>query len=318
MATASIHPGTRLTASASRRIGLLAGWGRFPIVVAQALVAQGYEVVGVGVKHHADPQLVPWCAEFTWIGVAQIGAMIRYFRRQGLREVTFAGKIFKTRLFERGAFLRHLPDLRTFSMFAKHFLTSRGNRRDDTLLLSVVREFAKDGLHIAPATDFAPDLLVNFQQLSRRAPSASEAADIQYGWQLAKEIGRHDVGQCVVVKGRTAIAVEAIEGTDACIERAGQLCRSGGLTVVKVAKPAQDMRFDVPTVGLGTLETLVRSGARCLAVEAHRTILLDLSEVVRYADQHRVALVSLDSSGQLPPVVSTTADHTAFPETPSA
>ncbi len=317
MAIAWKEPSTIRTATTPRRIGLLAGWGRFPIVVAQSLCERGYEVVGVGVKHHADPQLERWCRQFTWLGVGQIGRMIRYFRQQGLSEVTFAGKIFKTRLFQRGAMLRHLPDLRTFNMFAKHFLTSQGNRRDDTLLLTVVHEFAKDGLHIAPATDFAPELLVKFTQLTRRAPTASEAADIQYGWTLAKEIGRHDVGQCVVVKGRTAVAVEAIEGTDACIERAGQLCRSGGLTVVKVAKPAQDMRFDVPTIGLGTLETLVRSGARCLAVEADRTILLDHSEVVRYANQHRLALVSLDSAGQLPPARHEAADDTDHPETPS-
>jgi DUF1009 family protein len=141
---------------------------------------------------------------------------------------------------------------------------------------------------------------VNHVQLTRRAPTIAEQRDIVFGWQVAKDIGRHDIGQSVVIRGRTAVAVEAMEGTDACIRRAGELSRGGELTVVKVAKPRQDMRFDVPTIGLGTLETMVSVGATCLAVEAHKTILLDQEPLIQFADRHRLTIVALTPSGQLP------------------
>jgi UDP-2,3-diacylglucosamine hydrolase len=136
--------------------------------------------------------------------------------------------------------------------------------------------------------------------LTRRAPTSAEQNDIQFGWDLAKEMGRLDVGQSICVRDRATMAVEAIEGTDLCIERAGQLCRGGSFTVIKVAKPKQDMRFDVPTIGLRTLETMTTAGARCLAIESGKTILLDQDQAVRYADQHGIAIVSLTAEGVLP------------------
>jgi DUF1009 family protein len=129
-------------------------------------------------------------------------------------------------------------------------------------------------------------------QLTRRAPSAAQLADIEFGWKMAKEMGRLDIGQSVAVKGRATIAVEAIEGTDECIRRAGLLCAAGGFTVVKVAKPQQDMRFDVPTVGMLTLQTMVAAGASCLAIEAGRTIIMDEPELIRFADQHKLTIVA--------------------------
>jgi DUF1009 family protein len=132
--------------------------------------------------------------------------------------------------------------------------------------------------------------------LSRCQPSAGQLKDIEFGWKLAKELGRLDVGQSVAVKGRSPLAVEAIEGTDLCIQRAGQLCTAGGFTLVKVAKPQQDMRFDVPTIGLGTLEALVAAGGRVLAIEAGRTIIIDEPEVIAYADRHKLVVVALDGA----------------------
>jgi hypothetical protein len=148
---------------------------------------------------------------------------------------------------------------------------------------------------MAPATDFAPQLLAPPGQLTRRAPSASERQDIEFGWTLAKELGRLDIGQSVAVKGRAVIAVEAVEGTDACIRRAGELCPQGGFTVVKVAKPQQDMRFDVPTIGLGTIQSLIAAGAKVLAIEAGKTIVVDRNEVVALADKHGLTIVSRES-----------------------
>ncbi|HVW38990.1 MAG TPA: UDP-2,3-diacylglucosamine diphosphatase LpxI [Pirellulales bacterium] len=282
------------------KVGLLAGWGRYPFVVAEALNRQGFEVYGLGVKGHADPALAELCAGFDWIGLAKLGGACRHFRRWGVTDAMMAGKIHKHLLFRRGAWIKHLPDWRTIRRFYKHFLLNRKDRRDDTLLLAVVKEFESAGIVFAPATDYAPELLVKFGQLTRRGPSAAQRKDIEFGWRLAKEIGRLDVGQSVAILGRTALAVEAIEGTDQCIRRAGELCKAGGFTVVKTAKPQQDMRFDVPTIGIGTLETMVAAGASCLAIEAGRTIVVDESDVIRFANEHRLAVVALSPEGQLP------------------
>ena len=276
------------------RIGLVAGWGRFPVVVAQALKARGCEVHCVGLKNHADAALASVCDSFVMSGVARLGQQIRYFRRRGVTQATMAGKVFKHQvLFGRFGWLSLVPDLRTIRAFFPHFVSRRKNRNDDALLTAVVEEYARAGIIMAPATDFAPQLLARAGQLTRRAPTASERQDIDFGWTLAKEIGRLDIGQSVAVKGRAVIAIEAIEGTDACIRRAGELCAQGAFTVVKVAKPAQDMRFDVPTIGIGTIESLIAARASVLAIEAGQTIVVDEPEVIALADKHGLAIVSL-------------------------
>jgi hypothetical protein len=197
-------------------------------------------------------------------------------------------------LFARGGWIRHLPDWRCCCTFYPHFLTHARDRTDDSLMNTLVEAYAKSGITFAPPTDFAPELLVRFGPLTNRRPTRAQWKDIQFGWRLAKDLGRVDVGQTVVVKGQVAIAVEAVEGTDQCIRRAGQLCPQGGFTVVKVAKPQQDMRFDVPTIGLGTLRTLVQAGGGVLAVEAGKTIIVNEQEVREFARRHRLALLAVD------------------------
>lgn len=284
------------TPPSTRRIGILAGWGRYPIVIAEALRRQGCEVYCLGTIGHADPALRAVCTDFRWLGLAKFGSAIRYFHRHGVTEVTMAGKIFKVRLFQRWSWVRHLPDLRTIRMFLPHFWTRKKDCRDDSLLLAIVDEFAAAGIRIAPATDYAPELLVKEGQLTRRGPTAWQQKDIEFGWRLAKEMGRLDVGQSVAVKDQAVLAVEAVEGTDECIRRAGTLCPAGGFTVVKVAKPQQDMRFDVPTIGLGTLETLHAAGGKVLAVEAGRTIFLDQPAVIEFADRKGMVIVAVKAS----------------------
>jgi DUF1009 family protein len=284
-----------------KRIGLMAGWGRYPIVIAEALRRQGYETYCLGVADHADPKLAEVCHEFQWSGLAKFGSAIRYFKRRGVTEAMMAGKIFKTRLFGRFAWLHHLPDLRTIRMCIPFFWTRQKDTRDDTLLMAVVDEFASEGIRLSPATDYAPELLVKPGQLTRRGPNFAQQKDIEFGWRMAKEMGRLDVGQSVAVKNQTVLAVEAVEGTDQNIRRAGTLCKAGRFTVVKVAKPQQDMRFDVPTIGVGTLETMLESGGEVLAVEAGKTILLDQADVLEFADRHKLIVVSLtDAEMQSP------------------
>jgi len=277
------------------KIGLVAGWGRYPLVVAQALKDQGYEVHCVGLKHHVDAALREICDSFALSGVARLGSHIRFFRRRGITQATMAGKVFKHKvLFGRLGWLSLAPDLRTIRAFFPMFILGKKNRSDDTLLTVVVDEYARSGITMAPATDFAPQLLARPGQLTRRGPTAAEQRDIEFGWSLAKEIGRLDIGQSVAVKGRASIAIEAIEGTDACIRRAGELCPQGGFTVVKVAKPQQDMRFDVPTIGIGTIHSLIDARAAVLAIEAHKTIIVDEPQVIALANQHNIAIVALE------------------------
>jgi len=288
------------SATGTRRIGLIAGWGRYPLLVAQALQRQGYQVYCLGVIGEADPALAEVCHELKWSGPARFGRAIRYFKRRGVTRATMAGKFHKVKLFRPWRWLKFLPDLRTVRMFVPHFLTRRKDCRDDTLLTAIVEEFAAEGIRFAPATDYAPELLAAEGLLTRRGPSSWQWKDVEFGWQIAKELGRLDIGQSVAVKDQAVLALEAVEGTDQCIRRAGRLCPAGGFTVVKVAKPQQDMRFDVPTIGRGTLETMVQSGGRVLAVEAERTIILDQAELIDFANRNKLIIVTLHSPSHRP------------------
>jgi DUF1009 family protein len=277
-------------ARAERRpVGLLAGSGRFPIVFAEKARRLGIPVVCVGIRHEASPELAGLVSRFYWAGVTRMGRMIHCFRRENVRHVVMAGKIQKTRMFAPLRWLRMVPDWRTLRFW---FRRPRRDNRDDTLLLGLIDEFAADGMAFASALDYCPELLVQAEILTRRRPSASEELDIDFGWQLAKEMGRLDVGQSVAVRERAVLAVEAIEGTDRAILRAGELCRRGGFVVVKVAKPQQDMRFDVPTIGQDTVETLRKAGGRVLAIEAGKTIVIDQEQTVALADRYGISIVA--------------------------
>ncbi len=293
--------GSKPGESAPPRIGLLAGWGRYPFAIAEALRRQGYRTYCLGIAGQADAALADLCDDFRWVGLAKLGAAIRYFKRHGISRATMAGKVHKKILFQPWLWLRLLPDLRMLRACAPHFLTRRKDCRDDSLLKMVVDEFAAEGIQFAPATDFAPELLAPSGQHTCRSPSPWQWKDIRFGWRIAKELGRLDIGQTVVVKDQAVLALEAVEGTDECIRRAGGLCPSGGFVVVKVAKPKQDMRFDVPTIGLGTFQTMVEAGGRVLAIEAGRTILLEEPHVIDFANRNKLVIVALEDSVVSPP-----------------
>ncbi len=271
------------------RVGLLAGWGRLPIVFAETARNLGLEVYCRGVSGMADPTLKHVCHAYRDIGVARIGEAIRYFRRHQVQRVVMAGKVEKRVLFHPLRILKLLPDWTTLKLW---YVLCRGNRKDDSLLLAIIREFARAGMDFGSPLDICPELLVKHGFLNRLRPSTSQWSDIRFGWHLAREMGRLDIGQTVCVSEAAVIAVEAIEGTDECIRRAGSLCRRG-FTVVKVAKPDQDMRFDVPTVGTQTIETIHKAGGKVLAIEAGKTILLDEERVLDLADRYRIAVVAM-------------------------
>lgn len=273
-------------------LGLLAGSGDFPIKFARAARNAGHFVYGLGIAGMASEELGDVCDRFRFCPLARFGKAIRLFRRAGVTHVIMAGKIEKTVLFHPFRWIRLMPDWRTIHMWFRY---ARENKKDDTLLLAVIREFERDGLIFDSALKYCPELLVKHGFLTSRKPTSAQWKDIQFGWELAREMGRLDIGQTVVVNDTAVIAVEAIEGTDRCIRRAGELCRRGGFTVVKVSKPKQDMRFDVPTIGVETIKTMHSSGGRVLAIEAGLTIILDPQEVARLADTFGIAIVAVNT-----------------------
>ena len=284
---------------AGETVGILAGWGRFPVAVAEAIRRRGGRTAILAITGHADQALEPLADVYGEVGVAEIGRAVEFFLRHDAARATMAGKIHKTKLFEQGAWRRLVPDWIGLQTFWPHFVSRRRDNRDDSLLAAIAAAFDTRGVRICPATDFAPELLAAGGLLAGRPLTAGQRADVAFGWRLAKEIGRLDVGQSVVVKNLAPLAVEAIEGTDACIRRAGTLCPSGGMAVVKVAKPQQDLRFDMPTIGVGTLESMRAAGATVLAVEAGRTILVDAPAIAAFAAAHGIAIASFfDAAGE--------------------
>jgi len=274
---------TSLQPATPEKIGLVAGWGEFPVEVARSLLAQGHEVHCCAISGHADPVLETLCTSYRVFGMG----------RMGVKRATMAGKIFKTLLFQRRRDLfKHFPDLTFLRHFYPVYVSRTKDQRDDTLLRTVVDLYAAGGIQFEPATDFAPELLVKTGTLTSKKPNSTQQKDIEFGWAMAKQMGGLDVGQTVVVKEQAVMAVEAIEGTDACIRRAGELCQ-GGFTVVKVAKPSQDMRFDVPTIGAGTIQSIHDAGGTVLAVEGEKTIILNEPETIALAERLGIVLVAV-------------------------
>jgi DUF1009 family protein len=274
-------------------VGLLACAGRFPVVFAEKAREAGIPVVCLGVAGMADPVLKRICTEFRWVHRMSIGFVVRSFRGAGVRRWTMAGKFHKHELLKPWRLIRFLPDWRMVRFW---FFRPRRANNDDSILVGLIREFRAYGLECVSPLALCPEVLVREGVLTRRRPTAAEDRDIRVGWALAREMGRLDVGQSVMIRDRAVVAVEAIEGTDRAILRAGELCGGTGFVVVKVAKPAQDMRFDVPTVGVQTIESMRAAGGRVLAIEAGKTILIDEAETVALADRYGIAVTALTAA----------------------
>lgn len=266
----------------SEKIGLIAGKGQFPLLFAQAAQNQGYQLVAIAHRGETDPALATLVDELHWVYVGQLGRIIRTFKAAGVRRAVMAGGVSRGRLFQE---LR--PDLRALNLIRRV-----GAGKDDRLLKAVAAELEEEGITIAPSTLFLEGLLATVGPLSRRPPTAAELLDIDFGFRVAKEIGRLDIGQCVVVRRQVVVALEAIEGTDETIRRAGRLA-GAGTVVVKVSKPHQDLRFDVPAVGQDTILAMREAQAAVLAVEAGKTLIFDRPEMVRLADQADIAVWGL-------------------------
>jgi hypothetical protein len=266
-----------------RKIGLIAGVGRLPVEFARAARGMGVHVIGIGVLPEVDPELSQVAHKYEYINIAKLDRIFKVFKRENVTEITLLGKINKELIYAH----KELPDFRVLKIFSR-----LRNFSDDTLTLALVEELAGEGISVLDQTELLQPLMPAPGVLTRRKPTEQELADMKFGLDMAKKIGGLDIGQTVVVKNRAIMAVEAIEGTDACIRRGGQLGR-GGVTVAKSAKPKQDMRFDVPGVGPDTIDSMVAAGAVALVFEANRTLVVDREVMVEKADQHGMTIVAM-------------------------
>jgi len=270
------------------RLGIIAGSGAFPFMVARGARRAGCHVTIVGLRGFADPALAAAGDAFHWAGIARAGRWIRLLKRRRASAVILAGAVRKSDMYGRLRLLRLLPDLTALRIW---FFTVK-DKRNDTVLGAVADEFGKHGIVMQDCTRYSAEDMAPEGVLTRGRPGEAQQRDADFGWAIAKEMGRLDIGQSVAVREMEVIAVEAIEGTDGMIERSGGLCARGGWTLIKVAKPNQDMRFDVPTVGVDTITNLARHGARQLVVEAGKTLIIDREAFVAAADKAGIVVTS--------------------------
>lgn len=267
----------------STTIGLIAGGGRFPILFAESARRAGYRVVAVAHRNETDPALAEKVDAIAWVKLGQLGHVLAALREGGAHQSVMLGAITKKRFFADA-----MLDATGLKLLARIAV-----RTDDNLLRAIARFLDEEGVPITDPTPFLSDRLAREGVMGKHRPSEEEEADARYGLELARGIGRLDLGQTVVVKERVALAVEVLEGTDACIRRGGELARSGGIVVVKAVKPDQDRRFDLPAVGPDTVETLIAAKGRVLAVEAGATLVMDLDRMIERADKAKIVLLGV-------------------------
>ena len=260
--------------------GLIAGNGQFPFLVVEGALKQGVSLAVVAIKEETDPRINEIAENVTWVGIGQLGKMISFFKKQGVTQAIMAGQVKHVQIFS-GA----IPDLRMVKM-----LWNLPRRNTDALIGGVADEMAKEGIELIDSTYFIKDQLASEGVLTKRKPTDFERENIEYGLHIASGTARLDIGQTIVVRSKACVAIEAMEGTDATIRRAGELA-NGKLTVVKVAKPDQDMRFDVPVVGVPTIETMIAAGATCLSITAGKTLIFDREEMLRSANLKKICII---------------------------
>ncbi len=276
----------------NEKLGLIAGNGKFPFLVLDAARAQGFDVVVAAIKEETFPEIESYgAASVHWLSLGELSHLIETFQREGVRRAVMAGQVKHKQIFSS---IR--PDWKLAKL-----LLSLTTRNTDSLLGAIAKVLADEGITLEKSTWLLEPLLVKAGVLTKRAPSEQERKDIEYGRSVARQVAQHDIGQTVVVAESACVAVEAMEGTDSAIERAGQIMRSlhgdastlrRDLTVVKIAKPNQDMRYDVPVIGVKTIEVMKAAGATCLAVDAGKCLLLDGQKVIEAADREQIAIMA--------------------------
>nr|MBF0221594.1 UDP-2,3-diacylglucosamine diphosphatase LpxI [Desulfobulbaceae bacterium] len=271
----------------SNPIGIIAGGGQFPLLFARAAKANGRKVVAVGHTGETWPELEDEADFFQWVKLGQLGKLIKFLKKNDVREAAFLGTITKTRIFKDV-----LPDLKGLTLWNKIDV-----KQDDGILRAIAQTLEDDGIKVVESTLYLQELLFPQGVLSKKKPNEQQIADVRFGWKIAREVGRLDIGQCVVVRDCSVLAVEAIEGTDAAIQRGGKLGRKNAV-IVKVKKPGQDFRFDLPAIGPKTIESMVEVKASVLAVEAGQALLFDSQEVIRLANHSNIIIIGVQETDE--------------------
>ncbi len=279
-----------MESSVNMRLGLIAGQGQLPLLVASGIKAAGRSVCCVGLRDQYDASLPGLCDTFSPAGIVQLGKWIRLLRRWEVTEAIMVGAVAKTRMHDPLKLVRQLPDWRAVRLWYRRL---RHDRRTPALLAALADELAANGITLIDSTTYIPDHLAGEGVMGSTQPSPQQRGDIEFGWPLLEKIVELGVGQSIAVRERDVIAVEAVEGTSALIERAGQLCRAKGWTLLKTASGGHDMRADVPTIGVETIEQLAKAGAGCVALGVGRVILIDKPKVLEAADRAKIAVVGV-------------------------
>jgi UDP-2,3-diacylglucosamine hydrolase len=316
------------------RYGLIAGNGKFPLLVLEGARRAGAALSVVAIHEETDHEIEQIAERVQWVGIGQLGKMIRFLKSEGVEKAIMAGQVKHVQIFSRA-----VPDARMLKMLLK-----LSRRNTDSLIRAVAEELSSEGIELIDSTYFLQDYLPRVGTLTEREPDAREREDIEYGLEIVREVARLDLGQTIVVRGKACVAIEAMEGTDATIRRAGELTQGGSdepltshpkaqameavgkiekaregqggkgglvrglsnlmrgrranlaggrLTVVKLAKPAQDMRFDVPVIGVPTIEAMIESGATCLCISAGKTLMFDREDLISLANQSKISIVAV-------------------------
>ncbi|MCA1765943.1 MAG: UDP-2,3-diacylglucosamine diphosphatase LpxI [Desulfobulbaceae bacterium] len=268
------------------KIGIVAGGGQFPILFAKAARAEGRQVMVAAHKGESDPQIGEVADDICWVKLGQLGKVVKFFRQRGVSEAVLLGTITKTRIFKD-----ILPDIKGLALWNRLKV-----RQDDSILRAVAGALEGEGIKILESTCYLQELLFPKGLLTKKKYSPRQLEDINFGWRMAREVGRLDIGQCVVVRDGTVLAVEAIEGTDAAIIRGGRLGREKSV-VVKVKKPNQDFRFDLPAIGVKTIDSMISVGAKGLAVEAGQALLFDGQAMIDQANRAGIVVVGVEEIG---------------------
>ena len=275
--------------SETNTVGLIAGGGRLPFMVAAGARKAGCRVVCVGLAGYVEPELTGEVDVFCKAAVARPGSWIRKLRRHGVSRAIMVGRVTKSHLFTPWRILRYLPDWRAFRIY---YWRLRGrDKRTDTLLSALADELASGNIILENSIMYCEEHLAEAGAMTKRRPTSRIEEDVAFGWPLAKKLGELDIGQAIAVREREVIAVEAIEGTAEMIKRAGRFCKAGGWTLIKTSKPQQDVRFDVPCVGPDTIRDLAENGGSCLVIEAGKTILIDKPKMIQLADELGMCIV---------------------------
>lgn len=270
--------------ASSNRYGLIAGNGKFPFLVLEAARSQGIDMVVAAIKEETFPEIEKHAKSVHWMSLGQLGKLIKTFKSEGVNHAVMAGQVKHKQIFSG-----IVPDWKMIQLLA-----SLATKNTDSLIGAVAKLLEDEGIHLMDSTLFLRPLLPDPGVLTRRVPSDEEKKDLDYGYRIARELGRLDLGQSVVVCDGACVAIEAMEGTDAIVERAAGLVNGRMLRVVKLAKPNQDLRFDVPVIGPATVRLMARLKASALAIEARKTLMIDREQLVGLADQEGVAIVAVE------------------------